>query len=190
MSVIRIHCLWGHWQLRGYMDHTHFFLTAFTAMSRGKEMNGCSSMFSKIAAVKFFLVVIACLHMHIVHRQNILIYSLNTERKYLLKEREPNWRNTKYRHVVSCMSHQLLANECVLFTRLFNPGAYWQNNFKTVHPYMNDRKEIRETWQSLMAFSHCYFPLLHCYFLISFFWWRLEIFVVISCRLHWVPVFS
>lgn len=51
------------------MDHTHFFLTAFTVMSHGKEMNGCSSMFSKTAAAKFLLVAIACLYMHIVYTQ-------------------------------------------------------------------------------------------------------------------------
>lgn len=51
------------------MDHMHFFLTAFTAMSHGKEINGCSSTFSKTAAAKFLLVVIACLYMHIEHEQ-------------------------------------------------------------------------------------------------------------------------
>lgn len=72
------------------MDHTRFFFAAFTATSRGKEINGCSSMFSKTAAVKFLLVAIACLHMHIVHRQSILVYSLKTEGRYLLEDREPN----------------------------------------------------------------------------------------------------
>jgi len=50
-------------------EHMHLILTVFTAVSHGKEMNGCSSTFSKTAETKFLLVVIVCLHACIVYRQ-------------------------------------------------------------------------------------------------------------------------
>lgn len=54
-----------------------------------------------------------------------------------MKDRKPKWRNTKYRHVVPEVSHQLLADKytfpmSILFTKLLNPDSYWQN-----YLYMN-----------------------------------------------------
>lgn len=72
------------------MDHMYFFHTAFTSMSHGKKMNGCSSMFSKTAAAEFLFVLIACLHMHIVHRQIHFDLQLKYRGRIYCRRQSPN----------------------------------------------------------------------------------------------------